>query len=155
MTALLTAQLCDTKAVATTLQIFKLVYILFSKCSHAVRLRLYMCSYKFLSMSDCLLFNKILCLYQGLNNNECEKTLMWCFFFLSCYCLMIHTLNMIVTFSTNTIYCLCHTQYLTKIIENLYSKLKTLRCYKELRSFYSILTFWKFLSLWEFEEHHT
>ena len=57
MTALLTAQLCDTKAVATTLQIFKLVYILFSKCSHAV-------------------FNKILCLYQGLNNNECEKTLM-------------------------------------------------------------------------------
>ena len=35
MTALLTAQLCDTKAVATTLQIFKLVYILFSKCSHA------------------------------------------------------------------------------------------------------------------------
>ena len=39
-----------------------------------------MCSYKFLSMSDCLLFSKILCLYQGLNNNECEKTLMWCFF---------------------------------------------------------------------------
>ena len=74
-------------------------------------------------MSDFLLFNKILCLYQGLNNIECEKTLMWCFF-LSCYCLMIHTLNMIFTFSTNTMYCLCHTQYLTKIIEKLIFKTK-------------------------------
>ena len=35
MTALLTAQLCDTKAVATTLQIFKLDYKWFRKCSHA------------------------------------------------------------------------------------------------------------------------
>ena len=30
------------------------------------------------TLSDFLLCNKILCLYQGLNNIECEKTLMWC-----------------------------------------------------------------------------